>query len=68
MRPDAQDLDDVVAGLVDARDSRARAASACGAYGTRRTVASSMVTQVPSVPTSARATLKPFSGSSSSRV
>ena len=26
-----------------------------------------MVTQVPSVPTSARATLKPFSGSSSSR-
>ena len=48
--------------------SRAPAASAPAGSCTRRSVASSTVTQVPSVPTSARATLKPFSGSSCGEV
>ena len=43
------------------------ASTRSGGLGIRSSVASSTVTQVPSVPTSARATLKPFSGSSWSR-
>ena len=47
---------------------KTEADEAAGRAGHQAQRCSSTVTQVPSVPTKARATLKPFSGSSSSRL
>ena len=62
------DFRTMIARAENVRDNRARGANALSDFGINIIVASRMVTQVPSLPASARATLKPFSGNKSSRL